>query len=102
MADQASYTVILTKGVHLVDRAAADAIRAAIENGDRTVEVTLDPLGNADVNRRTLVAVRHIIALAENGRDVAGPMPANVAPLQRSAGSAARGSRLPIGVAGDF
>jgi len=60
------YTLILTKGVHLISRESADAIRSALELREAVVDVLLDPFGAVDGNRMTTIAVGHIVALTRN------------------------------------
>jgi hypothetical protein len=60
-----AYTLILTQGVHVVRGDVADAIRAAIDNGERTVEVDVDLFGGPNSSRRTLIVTAHVVALVE-------------------------------------
>ncbi len=83
MAVVEAFTLILTKGVHLISHEAADAIRSAVERDDLTVEVELDPLGNAAKHRLTLIAVRHVVAITRNESVDAQALPTNVALLRR-------------------
>ena len=71
------YTLILTKGVHLINLEAARDILEAIKNDERIVEVTLDPFGGADDRRRTIIATAHIVALSETdlAQSCVVPMP---------------------------
>jgi hypothetical protein len=66
MTTDETYTLILTKGTHLISRAAAETVRSAIEAGEALVHIELDPFGNVDPERTTTIAVRHIVALTKN------------------------------------
>ncbi len=61
-----SFTLILTRGTHLISLESAQDVREAIERKDSTVEIALDPFGGADSERRTMIAVRHVVALTRN------------------------------------
>ena len=61
-----TYTIVLTKGTHLISQAAAETVLRALQENQRTVEIELDPFGGVAADRRTVVAVRHVIALTEN------------------------------------
>jgi hypothetical protein len=73
MTTDESYTLILTKGTHLISSAAAETVRSAIEAGEALVHIELDPFGNVDSERKTTIAVRHVVALTKN----APPLGAN-------------------------
>jgi len=60
-----SYTLILTKGVHLISAGDAKRILEAITNGDKIVEVDLDPFGGFEEDRKTIIATAHVICLSE-------------------------------------
>ncbi len=66
MTTDETYTLILTKGTHLISGAAAQTVRAAIEAGEALVHIGLDPFGNVDPERTTTIAVRHVVALTKN------------------------------------
>ena len=61
-----TYTIVLTKGTHLISQTAAETVLRALQENRRTVEIELDPFGGVAADRRTVVAVRHVIALTEN------------------------------------
>ncbi len=61
-----TYTIVLTKGTHLISAAAAETVLRAMQANERTVEIELDPFGGIAADRRTVVAIRHVIALTEN------------------------------------
>ncbi len=60
-----AYTLILTQGVHVVRPDVAAAIRAAVEAGDKVIDIDIDLFGGLDSSRRTTVVVAHVVALAE-------------------------------------
>jgi hypothetical protein len=60
------FTLILTKGVHLISTETALAICAAVEEDARTVEVVLDPFCDSNKSRMTMIAVRHVVAITRN------------------------------------
>ncbi len=73
-----TFTIVLTKGTHLISRSSAESVMHALESGVRTVEIELDPFGGVDPQRRTVVAVRHVIALTQNP---AQPFPTDDTPF---------------------
>jgi hypothetical protein len=75
-----TYTLILTKGVHTISSETAELIAAAVKDNLAIVEVKLDPFGGVDPERCTLVAVRHVVAIAKNPPLVLGT--GNVAPIR--------------------
>jgi hypothetical protein len=66
MTTDETYTLILTKGTHLISGTAAETVRSAIEAGEPLVHIGLDPFGNVDPERTTTIAVRHVVALTKN------------------------------------
>ena len=72
-----AYTLILTKGVHIVSTETAAQICEAIETNKRLVDVELDPFGGAEATRRTTIAVAHVIALSETDLVAADIVPAS-------------------------
>jgi hypothetical protein len=65
MAPQ-TYTLILTQGVHTIEQDGYDAIRAAVERGDKFVEVQLDFFGKSEYATRATLIVSHVVAMAES------------------------------------
>jgi hypothetical protein len=65
------FTIVLTKGTHLISRSSAELVIRAIDDDRRTVEIELDPFGDFDPDRRTVVAVRHVVAVTENQAPIA-------------------------------
>jgi hypothetical protein len=59
------FTLILTKGTHLVSEAAAQTILAAVRAREPLVEIELDPFGGAEP-RLTSLATAHVVALTRN------------------------------------
>ncbi len=59
------YTMILSKGTHLVTAADAVAILGAIDEGRRTIEISLDPFGGGQ-DRRTTIVLAHVVLLTPN------------------------------------
>ncbi|MDB5095029.1 MAG: hypothetical protein JWO85_3130 [Candidatus Eremiobacteraeota bacterium] len=59
------YTLILTQGVHVVRSEVAQAIRIAIESGERLVDVDIDLFGGPNSSRRTSIVTAHVVALVE-------------------------------------
>jgi len=70
----AAFTLILTKGTHLVSEAVAEAILDAVRAREPLVEVELDPFHGTE-SRTTSLATAHVVALTRN------PSPA---PLERA------------------
>jgi len=66
-----TYTIVLTKGTHLISQTSAEIVLRALQENQRTVEIELDPFGGVAADRRTVVAIRHVIALTENVTPIA-------------------------------
>jgi hypothetical protein len=77
------FTLILTKGTYLISAEAARNVRAAIERQDSMVEIILDPFGYTDPERKTLIAVGHIVALTKNPPGPSNGAAVNVASFRR-------------------
>lgn len=77
-----SYTLILTKGLYTIRSSVAETIRAAIENGDKTVEVDIDLLSGPNSSRRTLLICQHVVALSEDLSQKTTTLDSNVVPLR--------------------
>ena len=78
-----TYTIVLSKGTHVISRDAARSVLSALEEDRPTVEIALDPFGGVAEDRRTIVAVRHIVALTENPRAASEPGPSVLAAARR-------------------
>lgn len=63
-----TYTLILTRGTHLVSAGDAVRISEAITCRSPLVEIALDPFGAVDDDRRTTLVLRHVVALTKNAR----------------------------------
>jgi hypothetical protein len=69
------FTLILTKGTHLVSETTAAAILHAVKEREPLVDIELDPFGGSEP-RKTSLATAHVVALTRNP-DVAPAAPAN-------------------------
>jgi hypothetical protein len=76
-----TFTLILTKGMHVVSAEAAAGIKAALATKAATVDIVLDPFGGACESRITTISVAHVVALTANPPLEA--MPANVCRIGR-------------------
>lgn len=76
------FTLILTRGVHLISQASAERIRLALERREKVVDVLLDPFGDVDRDRMTTIAVGHVVALTRNPPRIVPGAP-NVTALRR-------------------
>ncbi len=81
-----SYTLVLTRGTHVVERRTGETILAALDAGERVVGVDLDILCDGFTRRGVRLATSHVIALIPNEDAVevdAIPSGANVRPFPR-------------------
>ncbi len=80
----AAYSLVLSKGTHLVDEGTRARVLDAIESGARVVEIPVDRYQDGSPTIATIVTA-HVVALfpVEDAGDVA--LPANVTPLVRRA-----------------
>lgn len=80
----AAYSLVLTKGTHLVDEATRARILDAIEHGERVVEIPVDRYQDGTPTTATIVTA-HVVAFfpLESADDV--ELPTNVTPLARRA-----------------
>jgi len=60
--------------MHTVREDVALKIRDAIENGKPLIEIDIDLFGSPTSSRRTLLATRHVIALAECAPTESAPL----------------------------
>ena len=65
MSAEVTFTLVLTQGVHVVRGDVAEIIRAAIDQGERLVDVDIDLFGGPGSSRRTTLATAHVVALVE-------------------------------------
>jgi len=83
-----TFTLVLTKGTHVISAAAAAAILAALREREAIVSIALHPYGGVDADRITTLAVRHVVALTPNSQPSslarAESSFDNVAPLRRA------------------
>jgi hypothetical protein len=80
----AAYSLVLSKGTHLVDEPARARVLAAIANGERVVEIPVDRYHDGTATTATIVTA-HVVAFfpLDAADDIA--LPANVTPLARRA-----------------
>jgi hypothetical protein len=80
----AAYSLVLSKGTHLVDERARACVLDAIESGARFVEIPVDRYQDGSHTIATIVTA-HVVAVfpLEDGTD--GTLPANVTPFVRRA-----------------
>ncbi|MGH7754769.1 MAG: hypothetical protein ACREM8_00595 [Vulcanimicrobiaceae bacterium] len=79
-----TFTLVLTKGTHLVSAAAAEEILGALAAREALVEVDLDLFGGASDGRRTTLATAHVVALSQNPAfDQIAAYGAQVVPMRR-------------------
>jgi len=79
MTTDETYTLILTKGTHLISGAAAETVKSAIEADEPLVQIGLDPFGDVDPERTTTIAVRHVVALTKNAPSLVAGSTRNLA-----------------------
>jgi len=60
-----SYTVVLTKGAHIVPAEDAAAIQRAIEAGEKFVRVRFEDYPGSEIVEDTILVTAHIISLSE-------------------------------------
>lgn len=78
----ARYTLVLSKGTHLVDETARHRVLAAIRNGERVVEIALDRYQDGSTTAATIVTA-HVVAFfpLESAGELT--LPDNVTPFVR-------------------
>lgn len=79
---EVSYSLVLSKGTHLVDERTRRRVLAAIEKGERVVEIPVDRYQDGTTTTATVVTA-HVIALFPNEPLDGGALPANVTPFVR-------------------
>jgi hypothetical protein len=80
----AAYSLILSKGTHLVDEATRARIVAAIANGEPVVEIPVDRYQDGTTTTATIVTA-HVVAFFPHELAAELELPANVTPLARRA-----------------
>jgi hypothetical protein len=65
IAQAPSYTLVLTKGAHIVSADDAQAICEAIEAGKKLVRVAFEEYPGSKRSRPTTLALAHVISLCE-------------------------------------
>jgi hypothetical protein len=60
------FTLILTKGTHLVSDKVAEQIVAAIEADEKLIKVDLDLFGRIALHRETTIVAAHVVCLTKN------------------------------------
>ena len=80
----AAYSLILSKGTHLVDERARARIVDAIANGERVVEIPVDRYHDGATTTATIVTA-HVVAFFPLELPGEIELPANVTPLARRA-----------------
>ncbi len=80
----AAYSLVLSKGTHLVDESARTRVLAAIEDGARVVEIAVDRYHDGSRTTATIVTA-HVVAFFPLEADDDIALPANVTPLVRRA-----------------
>jgi hypothetical protein len=78
----ASYSLVLSKGTHLVDEDARARVLDAIERGARVVEVAVDRYADGSTTTATVVTA-HVVALFPHDEAGDAALPVNVTPLLR-------------------
>lgn len=80
----ASYSLILSKGTHLVDERTRARIVDAIANGDAVVEIPVDRYHDGTRTLATVV-VAHVVAFFPHDAPDDVELPTNVTPFPRRA-----------------
>jgi hypothetical protein len=71
-ADMESYTIVLTRGTHVVTPAAGEAILAAMARNEQVVTVDVDMLCDGFIRTGVHLATSHIVAVIPNVSAAAG------------------------------
>ncbi|HZW53781.1 MAG TPA: hypothetical protein VFF00_07090 [Candidatus Elarobacter sp.] len=80
----AAYSLVLSKGTHLIDAPARARIMDAIANGERIVEIPVDRYQDGTATTATIVTA-HVVAFFPHDDAADVELPANVTPLSRRA-----------------
>jgi hypothetical protein len=80
----ASYSLILSKGTHLVDESTRRRILDAIANGEPVVEIPVDRYHDGTAINATVV-VAHVVAFFPHEQLDDAELPLNVTPIGRRA-----------------
>jgi hypothetical protein len=78
----ASYSLILSKGTHLVDESTRRLVLEAIESGERLIEIPVDRFHDGTTTAATVVTA-HVIALFAHERPDDVELPPNVTAIGR-------------------
>jgi hypothetical protein len=78
----ARYSLILSKGTHLVDESTRRHVLTAIENGERIVEIPVDRYQDGMTTTATVVT-SHVVAFFPLDAQEDVELPSNVTPLVR-------------------
>lgn len=65
----ASYTLILSRGMYFLDEAGGNAVLTAMANGEASVVVDVDILGDGFKRPGVRLAISHIVAVIPNDED---------------------------------
>lgn len=79
-----TYSLVLSKGTHLVDERARARVVEAIANGERLVEIAVDRFQDGTTTRATIVT-SHIVAFFPHEPLDETELPENVTPFARRA-----------------
>lgn len=79
----ARHTLVLSKGTHLVDETARHRILAAIEQGERVVEIAVDRYQDGTTTTATVVTSHVVAFFPLDCGDEVELLPTNVTPLIR-------------------
>ena len=77
-----SYSLVLSKGTHLVDEYARTRVLDAIENGERVVEIAIDRYHDGSSAKATIVTA-HVVAFFPHEACEEVELPATVTALAR-------------------
>ena len=80
----ASYSLILTKGAHVVDETTRLRVLEAIEAGRRVVEIPVDRFADGTTTTATILTA-HVVAFFPHDSPDDAELPLNVTPLVRRA-----------------
>ena len=79
-----TYSLVLSKGTHLVDERARARIVGAIECGERVVEIAVDRFQDGTSTTATIVTA-HVVAFFPHEAVEDAELPDNVTPFARRA-----------------
>jgi hypothetical protein len=67
-----TFTLLLSRGTHVISGESAATLLHALDNGLRSAEIQLDLSGGLDAERTTVVATCHIVAMTRNPPRLSG------------------------------